>query len=150
MRCVIQRVDFAKVVVEQATIGEIEKGLLVLVGFESVDELSDLEWMARKITNMRLFPDGDGVMNQSVSEIDGQVLVVSQFTLHASTKKGNRPSYIRADNPDSAKTKYDLFVSMMQNVLPKKVGSGEFGAMMEVSLLNNGPVTIIVDSRNKE
>lgn len=150
MRCVIQRVDVAKVVVEGRTVGEIEKGLLVLLGFEPEDANDDLEWMARKIMNMRLFPDDSGVMNRSLQDIQGELLLVSQFTLHASTKKGNRPSYIKADKPESAKQKYEDFVKSMKDTLPNRVQTGEFGAMMEVSLLNNGPVTIVIDSKQKE
>lgn len=150
MRCLVQRVSKASVTVGNRTTGAIEKGLLILVGFEAADDDSDQTWMVNKLLNMRIFPDEDGVMNRSVQEVEGELLVVSQFTLHASTKKGNRPSYIKADKPESARTKYNDFIIAMAKESGKTVEIGEFGAMMNVSLENWGPVTIMVDSRNKE
>lgn len=150
MRCLIQRVSEASVKVGERTTGAIGKGLLILVGFEAVDDESDQAWMVKKLLNMRIFPDEDGVMNRSVQEVDGELLVVSQFTLHASTKKGNRPSYIKADKPESANTKYNDFVIALAKESGQIIETGEFGAMMDVSLKNWGPVTIMIDSRNKE
>lgn len=150
MRCVIQRVTEAKVEVEGRITGQIDKGLMVLVGFESADDESDQKWMINKLLNMRIFADENGMMNKSVTDVDGELLVVSQFTLHASTKKGHRPSYIKADKPDSAKTKYHDFVMALAKECGKIIETGEFGAMMQVSLINDGPVTITIDSRNKE
>ncbi len=125
-------------------------GLLVLVGFESSDNTEDLEWMAAKISQLRIFGDEQGVMNLSVKQVDGEILVVSQFTLHAKTKKGNRPSYINAAPPDISIPLYEQFVRTMELLLEKEVKTGEFGAMMSVGLVNDGPVTIIIDSKNKE
>lgn len=150
MRCVLQRVDHAKVAVSGEVVGAIGLGLLLLVGFEAADDQDDMDWMVRKIANMRLFPDEEGVMNRSVSDAGGGLLIVSQFTLHASTKKGNRPSYIKADAPESAEIKYNRFVAQIQGTFSGLVATGSFGAMMDVSLLNNGPVTIWLDSKNKE
>ncbi|MGB0431076.1 MAG: D-aminoacyl-tRNA deacylase [Bacteroidia bacterium] len=148
MRCVVQRVKKAHVKVENITIGKIEKGLLIFVGFEPSDDINDQNWMINKLINMRIFDDDNGKMNLSVSDIEGQLLVVSQFTLHASTKKGNRPSFIKADKPESAEKKYDDFVLALSKQL--EIETGKFGAMMNVSLENDGPVTIIIDSKNKE
>ena len=124
--------------------------MLILVGIEDTDTQEDIDWLTNKIVQLRIFDDENGVMNLSVQDINGEVLVVSQFTLHASTKKGNRPSYIRASKPDFAIPMYKKFVLAIENALGKKVGTGKFGAMMDVTLANNGPVTIIIDSKNKE
>lgn len=150
MRTVIQRVKEASVTVEGEIIGEIKNGLLVLVGIEEVDTKQDIEWLSGKIVNLRIFEDEQGVMNKSVKDVDGEILIVSQFTLHASTKKGNRPSYIRAAKPDFAIPMYEKFISQVETDLGKKVETGSFGADMKVALLNDGPVTIIIDSQNKE
>lgn len=150
MRVVIQRVSKASVTVEGEIISEIGKGMLILVGIEDSDKQEDIDWLANKIIQLRIFDDDQGVMNLSVKDIDGDILVVSQFTLHASTKKGNRPSYIRASKPDFAIPMYDKFVSTLQNVLGKNTGTGKFGAMMDVALVNDGPVTIIIDTKNKD
>lgn len=150
MRTVIQRVKEASVTVEGEIIGEIKNGLLVLVGIEEVDTKQDIEWLSGKIVNLRIFEDEQGVMNKSVKDVDGEILIVSQFTLHASTKKGNRPSYIRAAKPDFAIPMYEKFISQVETDLGKKVKTGSFGADMKVALLNDGPVTIIIDSQNKE
>jgi D-tyrosyl-tRNA(Tyr) deacylase len=150
MRVVIQRVSEAAVKVDGKITGSIANGLLVFAGFEEADDESDYEWTAAKIINLRIFNDADRVMNLSVQDAGGNILVVSQFTLHASTKKGNRPSYIRAAKPDAAKMKYGRFLAVMETTAGKKIEAGVFGADMKVSLLNDGPVTIIIDSRNKE
>ncbi|MDR0230480.1 MAG: D-tyrosyl-tRNA(Tyr) deacylase [Flavobacteriaceae bacterium] len=150
MRTVIQRVTQASVTIEGEVVGQIGKGLLVLIGIEEIDAKTDIEWLSAKIVNMRIFDDENGVMNRSVIDIDGDILIVSQFTLHASTKKGNRPSYIRAAKPDVAIPMYEQFVVQVEHDLNKKVQTGRFGADMKVALLNDGPVTIIVDSQNKE
>lgn len=150
MRIVIQRVSEAAVRVEGEVTGSIGKGLLVLVGIEDVDTKEDIEWLSNKITNIRLFDDADGVMNLSVKDVDGGILLVSQFTLHASTKKGNRPSYIRASKPDIAVPMYESMIQQLSQDLGKPVATGIFGADMKVSLLNDGPVTIVMDSKNKE
>lgn|SRR5690554_6238734 len=150
MRVVIQRVENANVEIENKIVGEIDSGLLILLGIEDADTQEDIEWLVRKITNMRIFDDAEGVMNLSLIDTNKQALVVSQFTLHASTKKGNRPSYIKAAKPDFAKPMYEKFVSVLENEIGKPVPTGEFGAMMKVSLVNDGPVTIIIDSKNKE
>jgi D-aminoacyl-tRNA deacylase len=150
MRIVIQRVSEAAVRVEGKVTGSIGKGLLVLVGIEDLDTKEDIEWLSNKITNIRLFDDADGVMNLSVKDIDGGILLVSQFTLHASTKKGNRPSYIRASKPDIAIPMYESMIQQLSQDLGKPVATGIFGADMKVSLLNDGPVTIVMDSKNKE
>jgi D-tyrosyl-tRNA(Tyr) deacylase len=150
MRIVIQRVSNASVEVDQKITGKIEKGLLVLLGIEDADEDEDIKWLCNKIVNLRIFNDEDGVMNKSVSEVNGDILLVSQFTLHASTKKGNRPSYIRASKPEIAITMYERMITELQTVLGKKIESGIFGADMKVQLLNDGPVTIVIDTKNKE
>lgn len=150
MRVVIQRVSSSKVNIDGVTVGSIGLGLLVLAGFESADTQEDLEWTAAKIAKLRVFDDNDGVMNLSVTDINGEILAVSQFTLHAKTKKGNRPSYIQAAPPDIAIPLYDKFVKNLETEINKKVQTGRFGAMMEVSLVNDGPVTIIIDSKNRE
>lgn len=150
MKVVIQRVTQASVKVEAEIIGEINSGLLVLVGIEEADTAQDIEWVSNKVVNMRIFGDENDVMNKSVLDIDGDILIVSQFTLHASTKKGNRPSYIKAAKPDFAIPMYEQFIARVEKDLNKRVQTGEFGADMKVSLLNDGPVTIIIDSQNKE
>jgi len=150
MRAVIQRVQFASVKVEEEVIAEIQTGLLVFVGIEDADTNEDAEWLSHKICQLRVFNDDQGVMNRSVLEINDDILVVSQFTLHASTKKGNRPSYIRASKPEFAIPIYKSFCDKLSNVLGKQVKQGIFGADMKVSLLNDGPVTIIIDTKNKE
>ena len=150
MRVVLQRVSSASVTVSEKIVGEIQKGLLVLVGIEDADTQEDIDWLVTKITQLRIFGDVNGIMNLSVEEVNGDVLVVSQFTLHAATKKGNRPSYIKASKPEVAIPLYEKFVSTLEHKLGKKVPTGIFGADMKVALLNDGPVTIIIDSKNKE
>ena len=150
MRVVIQRVANASVTVEAKVVAEIQKGLLVFVGIEEADSQEDLDWLVTKITQLRIFNDENEVMNLSVQDIDGDVLVVSQFTLHAATKKGNRPSYIKAAKPDIAIPMYERFVKALESKLGKKVPTGIFGADMKVLLLNDGPVTILIDSKNRE
>jgi D-tyrosyl-tRNA(Tyr) deacylase len=150
MRVVIQRVSQASVTINKKVKSSIRNGLLILLGIEDADESEDIDWMVKKISQLRIFNDEEGVMNKSLMDIDGDALVVSQFTLHASTKKGNRPSYIRASKPDFAIPMYELFVSNLSQTLNKTVGTGEFGANMKVELLNDGPVTIIIDSKNKD
>lgn len=150
MRAVLQRVSEASVTVDNEITGAIESGLLVLIGIEDDDEKEDIEWLARKITNLRIFNDEEGVMNLSVKDVSGEVLVVSQFTLHASTKKGNRPSYLNASKPDVAIPIYEKFIQAMEVFTGKTVKTGIFGADMKVRLLNDGPVTIFIDTKNKE
>ncbi len=150
MRVVLQRVSSASVTVSEKIVGEIQKGLLVLVGIEDADVQEDIDWLATKITQLRIFGDANEVMNLSVQDVNGDILVVSQFTLHAATKKGNRPSYIKASKPEIAIPLYEQFVSTLENKLGKRVATGIFGADMKVALLNDGPVTIIMDSKNKE
>lgn len=149
MRVVIQRVKHANVTVDKKIVGEIGVGLLVLVGFEQTDAEEDFEWMANKLIQLRIFPDENGVMNVSVQDINGEILVVSQFTLHALTKKGNRPSYILSSPPDLAKNQYENFVKILHNKYISPIQTGEFGADMKVELINDGPVTICMDSKNK-
>ena len=150
MRAVIQRVTQASVVVEEKITGSIKNGLLVLLGIEDTDKDEDIEWLSSKIVNLRIFDDANGVMNISVKDIDGDILLVSQFTLHASTKKGNRPSYIRASKPDFAIPMYEKMITRLEQDLGKKIQTGIFGAMMKVELINDGPVTIIIDTKLKE
>ena len=150
MKVVIQRVSSASVTIDSKIVAEIQKGLLVLVGIEDADTQEDTNWLCQKIANLRIFGDENEVMNLSVRDIDGEIIVVSQFTLQASTKKGNRPSYIKASKPDVAIPIYEGFVQQLEKELGKKVQTGVFGADMKVSLLNDGPVTIIIDSKNKE
>lgn len=150
MRAVIQRVSRAGVTVEGAVTGKIGNGLLVLLGIEDADGMEDIVWLSNKIVNLRIFNDEEGVMNKSVVETAGGVLLVSQFTLHASTKKGNRPSYIRASKPDTAIPLYEKVIRQLEQDLGKKVETGIFGADMKVELLNDGPVTIVIDTKNKE
>jgi len=150
MRVVIQRVLEASVVVDEKVVGAIGNGLLVLLGIEDADNLEDITWLSNKITGLRLFDDADGVMNLSVKDIGGDILLISQFTLFASTKKGNRPSYIKASKPPIAMPFYEQMILALSNDLGKAVQTGIFGADMKVSLINNGPVTITIDSKNKE
>ncbi len=150
MRVVIQRVKEASVRIENRIAGEIGNGMLVLLGIEETDEQQDIEWLCGKIIRLRIFNDAMGVMNLDVTETCGEILVVSQFTLHASTRKGNRPSYIRAAKPDTAIPLYELFKKRLSELSMKPVECGEFGAMMDVHLVNDGPVTIIIDSKNRE
>ncbi len=150
MRVVIQRVTRVSVTVDEKITGEIANGLLVLVGIEDADTLEDVQWLSNKIVQMRIFNDESRVMNKSVKEIDGNILLVSQFTLHASTKKGNRPSYIRASKPDFAIPMYEKLIAQLEADLGKEIKTGIFGADMKVELLNDGPVTIVMDSKNKE
>lgn len=150
MRVVIQKVKSASVEVNDQLIGEINKGLVVLVGYESSDSIEDISWLVSKIVNMRIFDDSNGKLNLSVSDLNGEILLVSQFTLHASVKKGNRPSYIKAANSKKANQMYELTISEFEKVLKRKISTGKFGANMEVSLVNNGPVTITIDTKNKE
>ncbi len=150
MRMIIQRVTKASVSVQDKVIGQIGVGLLVLVGIENADNEEDIVWISNKVINMRIFNDENGVMNKSVVEQAGDLLLISQFTLHANTKKGNRPSYIRASKPDFAIPMYQRLIKQMELDLGKKVETGEFGADMKVELLNDGPVTIFIDSKNKE
>lgn len=150
MKVVIQRVQHASVTVGENIIGKIEKGLLVLAGFEESDSNEDFDWIANKIIQLRIFNDENGVMNVSVQDVEGDLLVVSQFTLHASTKKGNRPSYIKSSPPNIAKNQYNEFVKVLQNKYLRPVQTGEFGADMKVELLNDGPVTICIDSKYRE
>jgi len=150
MRIVIQRVSEALVKVEGEIISAIKNGMLVLVGIEDSDSQDDIDWLTTKIIQLRIFDDENGVMNLSVKDVNGEVLIVSQFTLHASTKKGNRPSYIRASKPDFAIPMYEKFIQKTEELLGKNVGTGQFGAMMDVALVNDGPVTIIIDSKQKD
>ncbi len=149
MRAVIQRVSEASVEIDGKISGAIDTGLLVLVGIEDADSAEDIEWLSNKIINLRIFNDADGVMNLSVKDIDGEILVVSQFTLHASTKKGNRPSYIKASKPETAIPLYEKFIERLEFSLVNPVQTGVFGADMKVSLVNDGPVTIIIDTKKK-
>ena len=150
MRAVIQRVSEASVVIEGEQVAKIDRGLVVLVGIEDEDNQEDITWLSAKIANLRIFADANDVMNLSVKEVDGGMIVVSQFTLHAQTKKGNRPSYIKASKPEIAIPLYEQFVSQMEKELGKKIQTGQFGADMKVGLINDGPVTIIIDTKNKE
>src|SRR6186713_3106956 len=150
MRTVIQRVSKASVTIDDKIYSQIENGLLVLVGIEDADTNEDIEWLSGKIVNLRVFNDDNGVMNVSVKESNGDILVVSQFTLHASTKKGNRPSYIKASKPEFAIPMYEKLVKQLTSDLGKKIYTGVFGADMKVELLNDGPVTIVIDTKSKE
>lgn len=150
MRVVIQRVSEATVEIDRKIKASINKGLLVLVGIEDADTDEDIRWLCQKTVNLRVFPDEEDVMNKSILDQGGDILVVSQFTLHASTKKGNRPSYIKAAKPDFAIPMYEKFVAQLEEYLDKTVQTGEFGADMKVSLVNDGPVTIMMDTKNKE
>lgn len=150
MRTLIQKVSRASVTVENKKIASIGHGLLVLLGIENADTSEDIEWLCNKIVQLRIFDDENGVMNRSVLDTDGEIIVVSQFTLHAKTKKGNRPSYIHAAKPDYAVPMYERFCEQLSNALGKKVQTGVFGAHMDVELLNDGPVSIWIDTKNKE
>lgn len=150
MRVVIQRVSEASVRINKQVKSSIDNGLLILLGIVDSDTHEDIEWLCNKIFNLRIFDDEYGVMNLSIKDTNGEIIVVSQFTLHASTKKGNRPSYIKAAKPDLAIPLYERFIQTLENLLEKPIGTGEFGALMEVSLVNDGPVTIIIDTKNKE
>ena len=150
MRTVIQRVSKASVTIDQIKVSEISDGLLILLGIEAADDKTDIEWLTKKIANLRIFNDENGVMNKSLIEVNGDAIVVSQFTLHASTKKGNRPSYIYAAKPETAIPLYEQFITDLELQLHKKVGTAQFGADMKVALTNDGPVTIIIDSKIKE
>lgn len=150
MRVIIQRVSKASVVVEDNLISAIHEGLLILIGIENSDTEVDIKWLTNKIANLRVFNDENGVMNKSLKEVNGEAIVVSQFTLQASTKKGNRPSYIKAAKPDIAIPLYEKFIQNFEMVLGKKVGTGKFGADMKVTLTNDGPVTILIDSKNRD
>ena len=150
MRLVIQRVMHASVTIEGVLKSKIGNGLLILVGIEDADTDADINWLAQKVVNLRIFDDENGVMNRSVVDVDGEILIVSQFTLHAMTAKGNRPSYIRASKPDFAIPMYEKFCAKVSELLGKEVGTGQFGADMKVELLNDGPVTILIDSQKRE
>jgi len=150
MRVVLQRVTKASVTIDNITKSSIGTGLLILVGIENNDTPEDIEWLCSKIARLRIFSDKNGIMNLSVTDVNGEVLVVSQFTLHASTKKGNRPSYIKAAKPHFAIPLYEKFITKLQDEISQPVQTGEFGAMMNIELVNDGPVTIIIDSQNKE
>ncbi|MFN5982745.1 MAG: D-aminoacyl-tRNA deacylase [Fluviicola sp.] len=150
MKLVIQRVQEASVTIENKIVGSISKGLLVLIGIETKDSEMDVDWCLSKLVNMRIFSDDEGKMNLSLLEVNGKLLVVSQFTLHASTKKGNRPSFITAARPEQAIPLYESFIQKANVLLSNSVQTGEFGADMKVGLINDGPVTIIIDSQNKE
>ena len=150
MRIVIQRVSEASVTIDSKIVAQIHQGLLVLVGIEDEDTSEDSNWLVSKIVNLRIFPDKNEVMNLSVKDIDGEIIVVSQFTLHAATKKGNRPSYIKAAKPDIAIPIYEKFLQQLDVELGKKIQTGKFGADMKVALVNDGPVTITIDSKNRE
>lgn len=150
MRAVIQRVSQSSVVIGGVCHGEIGTGLNILIGIEVGDGEEDIDWLCRKIVNLRIFDDNDGVMNKSILDIDGDILVISQFTLFASTRKGNRPSYIRAAKPDISIPVYEKFLTTLENILGKQVKKGIFGADMKVTIVNDGPVTILIDTKNKE
>ena len=150
MRAVIQRVIRASVSINNQMRSEIGNGLLVLAGFEETDNEADIEWLCNKIVNLRIFDDSNNVMNRSILDTGGNILAISQFTLHAKTKKGNRPSYIKAARPEIAKPLYNSFIIRLSDLVGKAVGTGEFGAMMQVELVNDGPVTIIIDTKEKE
>ena len=149
MKAIIQRVSEASVTIDQKVKSKIGKGLLILLGIENADTQEDIQWLCKKITNLRIFGDENDVMNLSVKDVNGAIIVVSQFTLHASTKKGNRPSYLKAAKPDLAIPLYETFVDELQMVSELDVQTGKFGADMKVALLNDGPVTIIMDTKNK-
>lgn len=149
MIAVLQKTSEAAVAIEEKISGEIKKGILILLGIEDADDQEDINWLVRKIINLRIFEDAEGKMNLSCEDVNGDYLVVSQFTLHASTKKGNRPSFIKAAKPDAAIPLYKNFVQTLNNASAGEVQTGEFGAMMEVKLINDGPVTIIIDTKNK-
>ena len=150
MRIVVQRVSEASVRIDNEIVGQIDAGMMVLLGIEEADDQSDADWLIQKIVGLRIFNDEEGKMNKSIAEINGRFLVVSQFTLHASTKKGNRPSYIRAARPEEAIPLYEYFIRQLGIISETKIETGKFGADMKVSLLNDGPVTVIIDSKSRE
>ncbi|MFW5781327.1 MAG: D-aminoacyl-tRNA deacylase [Bacteroidota bacterium] len=150
MRAVIQRIEMATVETEGKVLSQVKQGLLILLGIEETDRDEDIDWLTGKIARLRVFDDDEGIMNLSVQDVKGEVMVISQFTLHASTKKGNRPSYIRAAKPEFAKDIYDKFIFRMGQHLQSPVKEGKFGAYMKINLVNDGPVTIIIDTKNKE
>ena len=150
MRVVVQRVSQSNVKVSGEVIGEIKEGLMVLVSFIDEDNDTDLDWMTKKIVNLRIFNDDEGKMNRSVQDVGGDILLISQFTLHGSTKKGNRPSFIKAAKPDFANVMYEKFIKILEQSLGKRIQTGEFGGNMKVSLVNDGPTTIIIDSKDRE
>lgn len=150
MRIVIQRVKKASVKIKENLYSEIGKGMLILLGIEDTDDSNDINWLIGKIIKLRIFDDDQGVMNLSINQVEGELLLISQFTLHASTKKGSRPSYIRAARPEKAIPLYETFIKELSMLLSKEVRTGEFGAEMQVELINDGPVTIIIDSKNRE
>ena len=150
MRVVVQRVSQSNVKVSGEVIGEIKEGLMVLVSFIDEDNDTDLDWMTKKIINLRIFNDDEGKMNRSVQDVGGDILLISQFTLHGSTKKGNRPSFIKAAKPDFANVMYEKFIKILEQSLGKRIQTGEFGGNMKVSLVNDGPTTIIIDSKDRE
>ena len=150
MRALIQRVSQASVTINGQVKSEIGNGMLVFIGIEESDSDEDIDWLTGKIVRLRIFDDAQGVMNLSVQDVNGDILLISQFTLHASTKKGNRPSYIRAARPETAIPLYEKFIARLETILGKKIGTGQFGAHMEVLLVNDGPVTIFIDTKNRE
>jgi len=150
MRAVIQRVSEASVTIEDMRVADIKAGLLMLVGIENADTQEDIDWLCAKVVKLRIFSDEEGLMNRAIEDIDGDIIIVSQFTLHAATKKGNRPSYIKAARPEVAIKLYEAFILKMEAELGKKVQTGQFGANMKVALINDGPVTIIIDTKNRE
>lgn len=150
MIALVQRVSEASVTIENEVRGKIGPGLLILLGIEDADSQEDIDWLSRKVANLRIFNDEEGVMNKSLLDVDGEMLIISQFTLHASTKKGNRPSYIKAAKPDVAIPLYEQFVAAAEQQIGKKVATGEFGANMKIGLVNDGPVTIIIDTKDKK
>lgn len=150
MRVVVQHVSEANVSIDQEVYSSIKKGLLIFVGIEESDGHEDIEWLSKKLTQLRIFSDTEGKMNLSIQDIGGEMLVISQFTLHASTKKGNRPSYIKAARPEIAIPLYEKFISMLEKELQKQIQTGRFGADMKVALVNDGPVTIIIDTKNRD
>jgi D-tyrosyl-tRNA(Tyr) deacylase len=150
LKAVIQRVSHSSVTIDNKIVAEIQKGLLILIGIEEADSQEDIVWLTSKIANLRIFGDEKDVMNLSLKDIDGDVIIVSQFTLHALTKKGNRPSYIKAAKPEIAIPLYEKFVIQMEQEIGKKVQTGQFGSDMKVALINDGPVTIIIDTKNRE
>ena len=150
MRALIQRVQSASVVIDNEIRNNIGEGILILLGIEETDTIGDIEWLCGKISRLRIFRDGEGIMNLSIMDTGGDAMVISQFTLHASTKKGNRPSYIRAARPETAIPLYERFITSLEEVLKRNVKTGQFGAYMQVKLVNDGPVTIMIDSKNRE
>ncbi|SMD34258.1 D-tyrosyl-tRNA(Tyr) deacylase [Reichenbachiella faecimaris] len=150
MITVLQRTSEASVKINQEIVGQIDMGLMILLGIEEADDQEDIDWLTRKVCNLRIFDDEFGIMNKSVLDVEGDILLISQFTLHASTKKGNRPSYIKAAKPEIAIPLYEKFIEQLETELGKSIQTGEFGADMKVSLTNDGPVTIMIDSKNKQ